>query len=90
MTFHPIERPTEPGWYWYRTPSLEVGAFDFWMYHVAMIEDYDSDDNLVETLMVDEGDGCDIDTYPGQWYGPAIPEPSVAGKPSSFENDTYH
>lgn len=89
MEFLPIERPTTPGWYWYRTPTSIKGDSGFWMYHVAMIEDYDDDDRIVETLKVDEGsDGCDISTYPGQWFGPAIPEPTKQNPP--FANQAFH
>lgn len=83
MTFHPIERPTEPGWYWYSDEDDDFVVFSV---------DFGLNDDESVLFAWDDGYTIDLKRLAkfGQWYGPAIEKPNVAGKPSSFDNGTYH
>lgn len=66
MNFHPIEKPTEPGWWWYfhsnvmqiqrvhRNEQGKLRCTQGWLMHEWPLTD-----------------------MPGKWYGPKIPEPDI-------------
>lgn len=59
--FYPIEKPTEPGWYWWKSGSL-------WAIRV--------DESEGQLCAIERDQHWFLHEKPhGQWYGPKIPSP---------------
>ena len=65
MTYHPIDKPTEPGWYWWQQPNKGT----FWP---ELIELHDG--RLQQWNQRDGGHDDIVDGW-GQWFGPVIQPP---------------
>ncbi len=71
MTYHPIDKPTEPGWYWLDV----IGREGLLCVNVRSIM-YDDRPTLAFTFGAVQGDfHVAIYTEKHQWYGPAIQPP---------------
>lgn len=65
MNYPKIEKPTEPGWYWFRShirPSI------WWPYRVQQ--------DSAEFWTKDDGEEVPLSEMPGEWRGP-IPTPET-------------
>jgi len=73
MTYHPIDKPTEPGWYWWRYPGTNKYSAE----EIAC----DRDGTLRQENQRDGGLE-DIPPDWGTWYGPKIEMPSPHPQPA--------
>ncbi len=64
--FHPIDAPTEPGWWWYGRDVIRPirVVVDPWSKQLSGLFDSDTD-------------YADVTECGGQWYGPRICEPNT-------------
>ena len=89
MTYHPIAKPTEPGWYWLceggiRWELVRVTQAG-WSYRptvqpTAGLEMWQiNNDGFMNHSMVEPSRGARGDFMSTQWYGPAIKPPATDG-----------
>lgn len=65
MDYPKIDKPTEPGWYWYRCPPAKIN----WVVRRV----YEEGGAL--WVLIPNMDHILLEELPGEWHGP-IPRPS--------------
>lgn len=76
MTFYPINKPTEPGWYWFRISSRLAQPFPL----KVTIEEGELWGHSVMPPSPGTPFKARVEKFVGQWYGPKI-EPPIEPEP---------
>jgi hypothetical protein len=72
MTYYPIDKPTEPGTYWYEDCRGEFVAMNVYRYDGILKAD-------ISTT---------VDQCRGQWFGPAIEPPQCSDRQRALDELT--
>lgn len=65
--YHRIDKPTEPGWYWFKQAVNQPYSF-------VVLQVYD---DMTVQFLGGIGRGCDQVKHWGEWYGPKIEPPVI-------------
>lgn len=71
MTYHPIDKPTEPGLYWFQGV---VGRP-----HLCRVDAMMRVDGMMSEVGAYSGPPSHLSDMPGTWYGPKIDPPATDG-----------